>query len=166
MKSIPPVIAMALAIVGIVLGNGLGGQRLERVVGHQIVDIGTDQPTAPQAGAPIQFDFNLLKSDTREPLPSTNVDVAIAHKGTTVLDSDLVMEPPLTLLVYTFAEGGNYDLKVTFYNKDQQLATASFPLTIGGFGGTMRALYIAAIFVSVILGLLAGYWGGRRRAAG
>ena len=62
------ILLIALAIASAVFANGLGGQRLEKVVGNQIVDIGTDQDSTPIAGEPIQFDFNLLKSDTREPL--------------------------------------------------------------------------------------------------
>ena len=40
--------------------NGLGGERLEKVVGDLIVDIGTDQPSTPVAGQAIEFDFGLI----------------------------------------------------------------------------------------------------------
>jgi hypothetical protein len=156
---------VALAIASTVLANGLGGQRLEKVVGDQIVDIGTDQESTPIAGEPIQFDFNLLKSDTREPLTNTNVTVDIEHNGKTMINSDLIMEPPLTLLVYTFPEGGNYILKTTFYDGNNTLATASFPLSISGSRITTRVLDIAALFVSVLVGLLAGFWVARRRGS-
>lgn len=161
-------IMTALAIARVVFANGLGGERLEKVVGNQIVDIGTDQTSTPVAGEPIQFDFNLLESDTRGPVPNTNVIVDISHDGQSMINTDLISEPPLTLLIYTFPEGGKYTLTVTFYNKGrmpQELATASFPLTISGSTVTMRALYIAALFVSTILGLCGGYWGALRRRA-
>ena len=132
----------------------------KKAVGDQIIDIGTDQTTTPQPGKPIQFDFNLLKSDTREPVLSiTNVTVDIEHNGKTMVNSDLIMEPPLTLLVYTFPEGGDYTLKTTFYDKDRTLATASFPITIAGSAVQMRALYIAALFLSIIFGTFRGLLG-------
>lgn len=157
---------MALAIAVAARANGLGGVRLEKVVDNQIVDVGTDQASIPPAGTPVQFDFNLLKSDTRAILPATNVNVAATRKGVTVLDNDLIVEPPLTLCVLTFPEEGEYTLKVTFYDKDKQLATASFPLTIAKRADPMRAYYAGAISVSVALGLLSGFWLGRRRKAG
>ena len=147
---------IALALAGTVFANGLGGQRLEKVVGNQIVDIGTDQTTTPIAGEPIQFDFNLLKSDTREPLNNTNVTVDIEHKGNTMVNSDLIMEPPLTLLVYTFPEGGNYTLKTTFYEGNTTLATASFLLTISGSSIMMRLVYGAIVLVCILCGIGAG----------
>lgn len=144
-------------------GNGLAGVRLEKVVDNQIVDVGTDQASTPQAGSPIQFDFNLLKSDTRAVLPATNVNVAISRRGVQLLDNDLLVEPPLTLCVLTFPEEGEYSLKVTFYDHDRQLATATFPLVIGGTATKTRAIYGGALFGSLALGLLGGYWAGRRR---
>lgn len=161
-------IMMTLATAGAVFANGLGGERLEKVVGDQIVDIGTNQTSTPVAGEPIQFDFNLLKSDTRDPLPNTNVMVDIGHDGKSMINSDLISEQPVTLLVYTFPEGGKYTLTVTFYDKSrmpQELATASFPLTISGSTITMRALYIAALFVSMIVGLCGGVAVSRAKLA-
>ena len=165
MRRIIPLIAMALTIGGSALANGLGGQRLEKVVNNQIVDIGTDQTSAPQAGKPIQFDFNLLKSDTRAAIPCTNVDVNVTRNSSTLLDSDLIMEPPLTLAVFTFPDVGDYTLKVTFYNNDTQMATASFQLAIGGAPDRTRWLYGGAIGVGILLGLVGGFWGGRKRKA-
>jgi hypothetical protein len=164
MKRIPPVL-IAFLFAAAAFANGLGGERLEKVVGDQIVDIGTDQTTTPVSGEPIQFDFNLIRSDTREPISNTNVTVDIEHDGKTMVNSDLIMEPPLTLLVYTFPEGGSYTLKTTFYDKDRTLATASFPLTISGARITTRLLYIAAFLLCILLALYGGYWAARRRGA-
>ena len=72
----------------------------------------------------------------------------------------------MTFFIYSFPEPGNYTLTVAFFNKNlgqQRLAIATFPLTISGTKGNDRALYIAALFVTIILGLLAGYWAARRR---
>jgi hypothetical protein len=150
-----------------VAGNGLGGERLEKVVGDVIVDIGTDQSSTPAAGEPIEFDFNLLKSDTREPLGTpTSVGLDIEHNGKPMVNGDLITELPNTFLFYTFPEGGTYTLKVTFFDSRRTppgLATASFPLTISGGRSGMRALYIAALPVCLLLGLVAGYWGAHRR---
>jgi hypothetical protein len=165
-KRILPVV-VAFAIASVVFANGLPGQRLEKVVGNLIVDVGTDQTSTPVPGKPIEFDFNLLRSDTREPVTNTSVGLDIGHDGKSMVNCDLITEPSLTFLFYTFPEAGNYTLKVTFFDKDRTppaLATASFPITIYGSTDKPRALYIAALFVGVILGL-GGYWAARRWVA-
>lgn len=163
-------IIMASMMAESAFANGLGGERLEKVVGDLIVDIGTDQPSTPIAGQPIEFDFGLLQSNTREPVSlATSVGIDISHNGKSMVNCDLITEEPMTFLYYTFPESGNYTLKVTFIDSKrerQNLATASFPLTISGPKDNIRAMYIAALFASIILGLLGGYWGARRRGAG
>ncbi|HEY2626322.1 MAG TPA: hypothetical protein VGI41_06180, partial [Candidatus Udaeobacter sp.] len=143
---------------------------LEKVVGDLIVDIGTDQTATPVAGEPIEFDFNLLRSDSREPVTlPTSIGVDIAHNGKSILNCDLITEMPNTFLFYSFPEGGSYTLKVTFFDEKRsppQLATASFPLTIAGSRSRMRLLIPVALFGCIALGLAAGYWGARRRATG
>jgi hypothetical protein len=160
---------VAFGIAEAVFANGLGGERLEKVVGDLIVDVGTDQPSTPIAGQPIEFDFNLLQSDTREPVNlATSVGIDIGHDGKSMVNCDPVVEPPITFLIYTFPERGKYTLTVSFFNRNlgqQRLATASFPLTISGSRGNIRAQYLAALFASILLGLMAGYWGARRRGA-
>ena len=150
--------------------NGLGGERLEKVVGDLIVDIGTDQPSTPVAGQAIEFDFGLLQSDTRQPVSAaTSVGIDISHNGKSLVNCDLIAEEPMTFLYYTFPEGGNYTLKVTFFDSKrakQDLATASFPLTISGAKSNTRALYITALLASILLGLVVGFWVARRQRAG
>jgi hypothetical protein len=162
-------IIVAFAIAEAVFANGLGGERLEKVVGDLIVDVGTDQPSTPIAGQPIEFDFNLLQSGTREPVNlATSVGIDIGHDGKSMVNCDLVVEPPITFLIYTFPERGKYTLTVSFFNRNlgqQRLATASFPLTISGSRGNIRAQYFAALFATILLGLMAGYWRVRRRRA-
>jgi len=162
-------IIVAFGIAEAVFANGLGGERLEKVVGNLIVDVGTDQPSTPRAGQPIEFDFDLLQSDTREPINlATSVGIDIRHDGKSMVNCDLVVEPPMTFLIYTFPERGKYTLTVSFFNRNlgqQRLATASFPLTISGSRGNIRAQYLAALFASILLGLMAGYWRVRRRGA-
>ena len=93
--------------------NGLGGVRLEKVVGDLIVDIGTDQPSTPIAGQPIEFDFGLLQSNTREPVSlATSVGIDISHNGKSMVNCDLITEEPMTFLYYTFPESGNEPLGV------------------------------------------------------
>jgi hypothetical protein len=162
-------IIVAFAVAEAAFANGLGGQRLEKVVGDLIVDVGTDQASTPRAGQPIEFDFDLLQSDTREPINlATSVGIDIGHQGKSMVNCDLVVEPPMTFLIYTFPESGNYTLTVSFFNRNlgqQRLATASFPLTISASRRSIRTQYLAAIFASILLGLMAGYWRTRRRGA-
>jgi hypothetical protein len=160
---------MAFAIAGAVFANGLGGERLEKVVGDRIVDVGTDQEGTPVAGEPIEFDFNLLNSETREPLTYvTSVGIDIGHDGKSMVNCDLEPELPMTFLFYTFPEAGNYTLKVTFFDKNrdrQDVATAIFPLTISASAGKKRLLYITALMAGILLGLLVVYWVARKRRA-
>lgn len=161
-------VLMALAMAAAAFANGLGGERLEKVVGDVIVDIGTDQAAKPVAGQPIEFDFNLLKSDTREPLTTpTSVGLDIEHEGKSMVNGDLITELPNTFFFYTFPEGGVYSLKVTFFDAKrtpQALATAIFPLSISGSGAKSKLFDIAALCISILVGLLLGYWGARRIA--
>lgn len=158
---------LAVLFVEGVFANGLGGERLEKVDGDLIVDVGTDQPSTPVAGQPIEFDFDLLQSNTREPVNlATSVGIDIAHNGKSMVNCNLVVDPTITFLIYTFPEGGNYTLSVAFYSKSlgqKKIASASFPLTISRSRNNTRTVFLAALFASIMLGLLAVYWRARRR---
>ena len=121
----PPAVALAEAV----FANGLEGNASIKVVGDQIVDVGTDQTSTPVAGEPIEFDFNLLTSDTREPVTyPTSVGIDIGHNGKSVVNCDSYRNFPLPF--YTFPEGVITSLTVTFFdkNRDKQVAaTATFP---------------------------------------
>jgi hypothetical protein len=154
---------------GAVFANGLPGERLEQVVGNMIVDVGTDQTTPPVAGSTVEFDFNLLDSSSRDPLPATNVGINIAHDGQMMVNCDLTVDPQMTFIYYTFPESGAYTLKVEFFDTrrgpmQQKLASASFPINIGSHGLT-RSAYIAGFVGTFVAGLAAGYWGKRVRVS-
>lgn len=156
-----------LVIAAAVLANGLPGQRLEQVIGNMIVDVGTDQTTSPVAGSTVEFDFGLLDSSSRDPLPATNVGVNIKHNGQMMVNCDLLVDPQMTFLYYTFPESGTYTLKVEFFDTrrppmQQKLASASFPIQIGSHGLT-RFAYVAGFAGTFVAGLAAGYWGKRAR---
>ena len=104
-------VIMAFTIAGLSFANGLPGQRLEKLVGDLIVDIGTDQTSTAVAGKRIEFDFNLLDSSTREPVTNTSVGVEIEHNGQSMVNCNLITDPQITFLFYTFPEPGNYTLK-------------------------------------------------------
>ena len=160
-------IFVALSFAEGAFANGLGGQRLEKVVGDLIVDVGTDQTSTPTAGQPITFDFQLLQSNSREPVElATSVGIDIGRDKKSMVNCDLAVEPPMTFLIYTFPEPGNYTLTVAFFDKNlaqQRIAMATFPLTISGTKGKNQTLYFAAALTIILLGLAAAYWGARRR---
>ena len=158
---------MAFAIAGAVFANGLGGERLEKVVGDQIVDIGTDQTSTPVAGEPIEFDFNLLKSDTREPLTTpTSVGIDIERNGKSLVNCDLITEMPNTFLFYTFPEGGDYTLKVTFFDSKRTppvLATA----IVSAYDFRIREQNASRVHRRIIRDALSwGLWGAIGERAG
>ena len=160
---------VVLTMAGAASANGLPGQRLEQVVGNMIVDVGTDQTTPPAAGSTVEFDFNLLDSSSRDPLPTTNVGINIEHNGRMMVNCNLTIDPQMTFIYYTFPESGRYTLKVEFFDSrrppmQQKLASASFPITIGSSGLT-RYVYLAGFVGTFVAGLAAGYWGKRARAS-
>lgn len=161
-------ILVALALAPGLFGNGLAGQRLEKVVGDFIVDVGTDQTSTPLAGQPIEFDFNLLQSETRDPVAlATSVGIDIGHNGKSMVNCDLVPELPMTFLYYTFPESGDYTLTVSFFDSKREkpeLATAKFPLTIPSPAGKISMRYLPAILGGILVGLVGFYWGTRRRS--
>lgn len=156
-----------LFITGASAANGLPGQRLEQVVGNMIVDVGTDQTTPPVGGSTVEFDFALLDSSSRAPLSATNVGINIAHNGHIMMvNCDLIVDPNMTFIYYTFPEPGTYTLKVEFFDNrrapmEQKLASASFPIQIGSHGLT-RFAYVAGVVSTFVAGLAAGYWGRAR----
>lgn len=140
--------------------NGLGGQRLEKVVGQYLVDVGTDQEFAPIAKTPILFDFNLLASDTRDIINYDIVHVRIAENENALLEKDLPMAPVgPTLLSYTFEKRGGYILQVMFSKKGKELAGAIFPLAIESLDTNSGMLtYFTSLFLGnldIIGGVLA-----------
>lgn len=159
-----------LFIAGTSAANGLPGQRLEQVVGNMIVDVGTDQTKPPVDGSTVEFDFALLESSSRDPLSVTNVGINIAHNGHLMMvNCNLIVDPQMTFIYYTFPEPGTYTLKVEFFDTrrppmEQKLASASFPIQIASHGLT-RFAYIAGFAVTFVAGLAAGYWGIRSRAS-
>jgi len=111
--------------------NGLGGERLEKVVGDLIVDVGTDQPSTPLAdNHRIRLRF-IAKQDARACQSRNKRRIDIGHDGKSVVNCDLVVETPITFLIlhpnpviHTYGERFSQNLG------QQRLAIATFPLTI------------------------------------
>ena len=170
--------SLALPLLG--LANGLPGQRLEKDLGNYVIDIGTDQDFTPQAGAPVKFDFYLLggqsgvtlpgglRISARNPAPFTDLNVRILQDGKPFLESDVAYaQHGPTFLTYAFPNGGEFTLQTTFYSKDDKLADASFPITIGGDtapgsgGGSSSGGLLSFIFGSifgVVIGAVVGFF--------
>lgn len=146
-------ISLTLGFLGTAYANGLGGQRLEKTVGQYIVDIGTDQMLAPVAGSPVEFDFNLLKGDTRELLDYTSVWVSISKNSQSYLSGNIIPAAAgPTLILFNFPESGNYELNTVFYKNDKAVADATFSLPIANGPGNFSL--IATIFKAIMNGFI------------
>ena len=139
MKSIylfPSIVFLVLSFLGIsflftnfALAHG-GGESLEKVVGEYRIDIGYD-PAIIEAARPSVFDFDLLFNETGERSEFSDIWVRIMKGKQTVFASG-VHKPSFgnTTMMYTFAEGGEYDLNVRFKNEGEEIVEASFPLAV------------------------------------
>jgi hypothetical protein len=126
------IVGAALAVFALTAGstsaNGLGGTRLEAPTGDYIIDVGTSATGKPQAGQAIQFDYQLLKKDTRAYVEFTSVAVKIAKGNTPLFNGELhfPFDGPI-LLTYVFPGAGDYQMTVTFYNKGGKFVEGAIP---------------------------------------
>ena len=112
-----------------ILAHGMG-ESLEKVVGEYKVDIGYD-PATLEAGSRSSFDFDLILNETGERSEFGYVWVRIVKGGQTVFASG-IHRPSVgnTSMLYTFSEGGEYDLNVGFRNEDEKIVETLFPITV------------------------------------
>ncbi len=144
--------------------NGLAGLRLEKVVGPYIIDIGTDQFAAPEPGTPIQFDFNLLSSSTREYLSFDHVAVEIKNPDSgDLLKKDLPeSQDGFTALTVVFPKAGLYTMDVNIFKDNKSATSASFQIQIGAPVSTglnpWQALELAVPIIMVLVAILVSIW--------
>ena len=107
-----------------------GGESLEKVVNAYKIDIGYDSVTI-EAAKPLFFDFDLVFNESGEGSEFSDIWVRIA-KGKQTVFAGGIHKPSFgnTTMVYTFSEGGEYDLNVRFQNEGEEIVEASFPLAV------------------------------------
>lgn len=106
------------------------GQSFEREVGEYLLDIGASNLTL-RASAPIAFDFNILRKDTREPAPFTNIWLRFEDNNKLLFAGGIAKASfGRTTVTYAFPRGGAYTLAVRFQNGDDSLAEVTIPLMV------------------------------------
>ena len=135
--------------------------------GKYTVDVGYD-PAVFVAGQYTRFDFLLWKGpvNTGDPANYAQIWVRVLHSGRTILATGIWKQPvgPTTLL-YQFEEPGTYTLETSYRNEDgDDIATASFPITVAAGERTVTVLPFAIGFVSFVVGAAACFIGMRARA--
>lgn len=135
---------------------------LEKAVGEYTVDIGYN-PLVLEAKDPASFDFSLLLKETGEQAEFSDIWVRVVQDKQTFFATG-ISKPDFgnATMVYTFPEGGAYELNIRFQNKGEALAEVSFPLTVektaasagspgfvwlvaGLFGGAMAGFFARAV---------------------
>jgi len=115
------------------------GLTFDKTVGEYNIDIDADAEELV-AGQPIRFDFKLWDKDRTQQIDSDSAWVRITQDGNSQsLFAGQIGKPGFGSMgmSYAFSKPGSYELSVRFQKKgkdmlDQELAEASFPLTIEG----------------------------------
>jgi hypothetical protein len=135
------------------------GQSLEQQVGDYSVHVDYPGEGKMLSGQGSRFQFQLVDKKTTQPAQFTRVWVKVSQ-GTQVLVSTDVPFPSFGLpwLTYSFPSGGDYQLTVRYYNNDQDLAEAIFPLSVksDGYRIDMKSGGISEA-IGLLLGLGLGW---------
>lgn len=123
------------------------------------VDIGYD-PATFTAGQYTRFDFLLWKGEvnTGELAPYDQVWVRLIDTDRNTLLATGVWHQPIgpTTLLYLFVKPGTYMLETSFRDAESNdIAVASFPITVEGGSGADGTLYVA-IGAALLIGALVG----------
>lgn len=112
-----------------VLMHGAGAS-FEKEINNYIVDIGYD-PEKPEVGESVKFDFDLLNKISGSAVSFSSVWVRIEKEGNTVFATG-IHSPKFgkTGLLYSFPEGGLYDISTRFENNGEKITETSFPISI------------------------------------
>ena len=144
------------------------GQSLEKQAGEYIIDIGYDSLTSLLvSGEAIRFDFNLWNKDRTEFADFTSVWVRVAPVESGITFAGYLGFPEFGALgmSYAFPKPGNYTFTARFFNGEETLAEASFPLSVtGGMEERAGASYQWAIagIAGIILGFMLSFIFRRR----
>ena len=148
----------AVVLVGLMLclvaapahSHGVG-QELTAISGRYVVDIATNALEF-STRVPVVFDFSLREAEALAPYDSVWVQIKQDEKVLVVgaLSSLFSREPSL---VYRFPASGAYTLNTLFYNDEEVVAEATFPLKVSTSESTPtdQRMVIGAL-VGVILG--------------
>ncbi|MDA1337264.1 MAG: hypothetical protein O3C23_00640 [bacterium] len=136
------------------------GVSLEKTIDEYRVDIGQNPPVL-ETENPAVFDFDLVFEKTGERAEFSDIWVRIVQGKKTVFASG-INKPDFgnTTMVYTFPQGGEYELNVRFQKAGEKIVEASFPLAIEGVttdSGFNLPLLLLGFFIGTICGFLVSF---------
>ena len=148
----------------------VSGQTIEKNLGEYSVDIGYDSPDInPMAGEPVRFDFRLYKGEKKELVEFSKMWFKASLGNVPMIAGRLAKDELIpTGLLFTFPQGGEYDITVRFSDKDKTLAETTFPISVGkavyetGPAQNSKNKWVV-LGGSVLLICLVGYWFGFRK---
>lgn len=161
---------LSLASLGIpsaVSAHALGAS-LEATSSPYLIDIGYD-PSAITTDRATRFEFELRNTADRRLLSYSDVWVRLRHNDVTILATGIHYQTlgPTTLL-YEFPAVGAYELIVSYREGLEEIANASFPISVSGSSSRarfsdMRIIAALAVGFGIFTTAAAFLWRRTRR---
>ena len=138
------------------------GTSLEKTVGEYRLDIGYN-PVVLEAMDSTSFDFNLLLKEKGERVEFSDIWIRVMQGKKTLFASG-IHRPGFgnTTMLYTFPQGGEYELMVRFQDQGKKLAEASFPLVVkeAGVDSSSPDFFLLWLVTGVLGGAVIGFFAG------
>lgn len=124
-------VVLAMFVGNVVYAHGEGdGASFETVVDGYFVDIGY-RPAEITTETSTQFSFLLFEENSNEDTGFTDLWVRITKEGRTLFASG-IHRPKIggTNMLFTFPEGGTYEVHTRFQKDGETLTEISFPIEV------------------------------------
>lgn len=101
----------------------------DKIVGNYLIDFGYS-PAHPQINQGVTIALNLVDNTTKKIIVPDHVWVRIAADDQIIFAGALFPEAQHINFLQTFPTAGSYEVTTRFYDKNQLMTEASFPLRI------------------------------------
>ena len=159
-------VAVLCAVGGFASAHSTG-QSFEKTVNGYVIDVGFDAVDLV-AGEPVRFDAVLWSQDRSEMPDFTDVWVRLVPVESGIVFAGNIHRPVFgsTGMTYVFPKGGDYELTVRFQTDGEQIAEASFPLSVGDDASNTsgsRQDALMGIFIGIFIGSITVWFLKRKR---
>jgi len=153
-------IGVAIVVTALFIGNAIvhahgTGASFEKQTEGGLVDIGYNVESFSENESTV-FEYGLRAESGGDVLSFTDVWVRITDDSSTVFATG-VHNARLggALMTYKFPHAGEYELSVRFQNDGENIAEASFPLTVASGEGSEKDILVY-VFIGFLLGAVIG----------